>query len=142
MSSADSPLDSEKLLDRLFDRGVLPRYAFPTDVVTFSVFDRERGTPWRPVLRYTPQASGSRPGAERVRPQAAVWIDGLKHWSLSLWTPFPRDLAAAYAQQRVYFECDPGAAMHELEELTTAENQPGMVRDCSACGTPLRWGPP
>ena len=30
---------SENLLDRLLYRGVLPRYAFPTDVATFHVFD-------------------------------------------------------------------------------------------------------
>src|ERR1041385_8785651 len=29
----------ERLLDRLLYKGVLPRYAFPTDVATFYVFD-------------------------------------------------------------------------------------------------------
>lgn len=32
------------LLDRLLYKGVLPRYAFPTDVATFNVFDLERST--------------------------------------------------------------------------------------------------
>ena len=31
---------SERLLDRLLYKGVLPRYAFPTDVTTFYIFDQ------------------------------------------------------------------------------------------------------
>ena len=53
MSSEDAPEEDEetpapdfatpgKLLDRLLYRGMLPRYAFPTDVATFHVFDRDR----------------------------------------------------------------------------------------------------
>ncbi|MGK4301897.1 hypothetical protein, partial [Klebsiella pneumoniae] len=34
-----SAADSGKLLDRLFDEALLPKYAFPTDVATFSVFE-------------------------------------------------------------------------------------------------------
>src|SRR6266571_4791763 len=35
------------LLDRLLYKGVLPRYAFPTDVATFYVFDRDKSTGYR-----------------------------------------------------------------------------------------------
>ena len=50
IGSTESELshDPEKLLDRLFNRGVLPRYAFPTDVVTFHVFDSATSTERRP----------------------------------------------------------------------------------------------
>src|SRR5690606_6422105 len=34
----------KNLLDRLLYKGVLPRYAFPTDVVSFYVFDIDRST--------------------------------------------------------------------------------------------------
>ena len=34
------------LLDRLLYKGVLPRYAFPTDVATFFVFDIDKSTPY------------------------------------------------------------------------------------------------
>src|ERR1035441_5503254 len=37
--------NSGQLLDRLLYRGVLPRYAFPTDVATFHVFDQASCTP-------------------------------------------------------------------------------------------------
>ena len=53
--SEDSPEEDEEkpteapnsgqLLDRLLYRGVLPRYAFPTDVATFHVFDQASCTP-------------------------------------------------------------------------------------------------
>src|SRR3546814_8409603 len=46
--------DNGKLLDRLFDAGLLPKYAFPTDVATFSVFE-ETTDPWNPKRRYSPQ---------------------------------------------------------------------------------------
>jgi Lhr-like helicase len=45
---------SENLLDRLLYKGVLPRYAFPTDVAAFHVFDPDRSTYYRPAFRFTP----------------------------------------------------------------------------------------
>ena len=44
----------ENLLDRLLYKGVLPRYAFPTDVVSFYVFDRDRSTSFRAEYQYAP----------------------------------------------------------------------------------------
>ena len=57
----------ENLLDRLLYKGVLPRYAFPTDVVSFYVFDRDRSTqlPDRIPIRTEPRAADS---ADAVRP--------------------------------------------------------------------------
>ena len=46
---------SEKLLDRLLYCGKLPRYAFPTDVATFHVFDLNRSSRFRPIMRFAPQ---------------------------------------------------------------------------------------
>ena len=40
------------LLDRLLRKGVLPRYAFPTDVVSFYVFNRDDSTPFRAAFQY------------------------------------------------------------------------------------------
>ena len=45
---------AENLLDRLLYKGVLPRYAFPTDVVSFHVFDRDRSTRFRAEFQYAP----------------------------------------------------------------------------------------
>jgi hypothetical protein len=43
-----------KLLDRLLYNGVLPRYAFPTDVAAFHVFDIGKSTGFRPIFNFTP----------------------------------------------------------------------------------------
>jgi hypothetical protein len=48
---------TDKLLDRLLYCGVLPRYAFPTDVATFSVFDREKSTGFKHVMKFAPSQS-------------------------------------------------------------------------------------
>ena len=45
---------SENLLDRLLYKGVLPRYAFPTDVATFYVFDPSSTNVYKPSYLYTP----------------------------------------------------------------------------------------
>lgn len=131
----DSPegrLDPEKLLDRLFDRGVLPRYAFPTDVVTFHVFDSAESTERSAVLKYSPQLglnqalSGYAPGRE-------VWVNGERHYSFAIWTPFKRrDCWQAWYAMKVYFECD--RCGYARVEQRSDEHYVGQVLDCPACG--------
>ena len=126
-------LDPEKLLDRLFERGVLPRYAFPTDVVTFHVFDRAASTERRAVLRYSPQLglnqalSGYAPGRE-------VWVNGERHYSFAVWTPFQRrDCWQAWLAMKVYFECD--RCGYTRLDKRDDEHFVGQVLDCPACGS-------
>ncbi len=134
--SEDAPeggLDPEKLLDRLFDRGVLPRYAFPTDVVTFHVFDSAASTERKAVLKYTPQLglnqalSGYVPGRE-------VWVNGERHHSFAIWSPFNRrDCRQAWSAMKVYFECD-RCGYAQVQECGN-EHYVGQVLDCPACGS-------
>ena len=126
-------LDPEKLLDRLFDRGVLPRYAFPTDVVTFHIFDSAASTERRAVLKYSPQLglnqalSGYVPGRE-------VWVNGERHYSFAVWTPFNRrDCWQAWFAMKVYFECD--RCGYARVEPRSDEHYVGQVLDCPACGS-------
>ena len=133
--SEDAPeggLDPEKLLDRLFDRGVLPRYAFPTDVVTFHVFDRSASTDRKAVLKYSPQLglnqalSGYAPGRE-------VWVNGERHHSFAIWTPLKRrDCWQAWFAMKVYFECE-YCGYAQVKEHGD-EHYPDQVLDCPACG--------
>ena len=53
--SPDAARQAENLLDRLFDTATLPSYAFPTNVVSMTVFDRNRSTSYRSVIKYAPQ---------------------------------------------------------------------------------------
>ena len=139
----DGGLDPEKLLDRLFDRGVLPRYAFPTDVATFHVFDTAASTERRAVLKYSPQLglnqalSGYAPGRE-------VWVNGERHYSFAVWTPFNRrECWQAWVTMKVYLECD--RCGYARVEPRSEDHYVGQVLDCPACGTAgslgvgMRW---
>lgn len=124
-------LDPEKLLDRLFERSVLPRYAFPTDVVTFHVFDPSKSTARKASLRYSPQRglnqalSGYAPGRE-------VWVNGERHHSFAIWTPFRRDRWRAWKASKISFECD--RCGYTRVEEPNDQHWIGQALDCPACG--------
>jgi ATP-dependent helicase YprA (DUF1998 family) len=129
----DSGIDPEKLLDRLFERGVLPRYAFPTDVVTFHVFDPAASTERRAVLKYSPQL-GLNQALSSYAPGREVWVNGEQHYSFAIWTPFRRrDCWQAWFTMKVYFECD--RCGYARIEPRSDEHYIGQVLDCPACGT-------
>lgn len=131
--SPDRGIDPEKLLDRLFDRGVLPRYAFPTDVVTFFVFDRITSTKWRMVTKYSPQL-GLNQALSSYAPGREVWVDGQKHYSFAVWTPFARDRWRMWEHRKVYFECR--RCHYAMVRNRGAEYYDGQTLDCPACGSP------
>ena len=134
----DGATDPEKLLDRLFDRGVLPRYAFPTDVVTFHVFDQATSTERRALLKYSPQL-GLNNALSSYAPGREVWVNGERHYSFAVWTPFNRrDCWQAWVGMKVYFECDHCGYIRV--ELRTEEYYVGQVLDCPACGTEASLG--
>ena len=96
-------VDSGKLLDRLFDEGLLPKYAFPTDVATFSVF--EEGTdPWNPKRRYSPQQSLNA-ALSQYAPGHEVWVDGQRYLSLGLYSEREEERFDAYRDKRLYYQC-------------------------------------
>ena len=126
-------LDPEKLLDRLFDRGVLPRYAFPTDVVTFHVFDKNASTERKPVLKYSPQL-GLNQALSSYAPGREVWVNGERHYSFAIWTAFKRrECWQAWFGMKVYFEC--GRCGYARVEQRSDEHYVGQVLNCPACGT-------
>ena len=127
----------EWLLDRLLYRGVLPRYAFPTDVATFHVFDRERSTRFRPVFSYTPD-QGLPVALSQYAPGKEVWIDGKLWTSGAIFSPMPRDREDAWEQQRLYYECE---HCHHAGTREPNEGARGDVADCPACGQVGSFGP-
>ncbi len=129
----EGSLDPEKLLDRLFDRGVLPRYAFPTDVVTFHVFDKNASTERKAVLKYSPQL-GLNQALSSYAPGREVWVNGERHYSFAIWTPFKRrECWQAWLGMKVYFECD--RCGYARVEQRSDEHYVGQVLNCPACGT-------
>lgn len=126
----------ENLLDRLLYKGVLPRYAFPTDVVSFYVFDRERSTRFRPEYRYAP-SQGLAAALSQYAPGKRVWINGKEWLSGALYSPMFRDRIAAWRERRLYFEC---SVCHYAITETDDEATRGEVRGCPACGSEM-FGP-
>ena len=131
---------AENLLDRLLYKGVLPRYAFPTDVATFYIFDKTRSNRFRKVFEYTP-SQGLTTALSQYAPGKYVWIDGRLWQSGAIYSPIPGETSRAWKNKCLYFECS-----HCQFAMTKPENKAskGEVRDCPACestGTlgPARW---
>ena len=127
----------EWLLDRLLYRGVLPRYAFPTDVAAFHVFDRERSTRFRPVFLYTPN-QGLPVALSQYAPGKDVWIDGRLWTSGAIFSPMSDDRHTAWARQRLYYECE---HCHHAGTREPGEGARGEIGDCPACGRIGSFGP-
>lgn len=94
---------SKNLLDRLLYKGVLPRYAFPTDVATFHVFDNA-STKYRHEFYFTP-SQGLDAALNQYAPGKEVWISGKKYMSGAIYSPFSSERYGAWQERRFYFEC-------------------------------------
>ena len=126
-----------KLLDRLLYCGKLPRYAFPTDVATFHVFDRERSTRFRPIMRFAPQ-QGLPVALTQYAPSKQVWISGKCYTSGAVYSISPDERYAAWEAKRIYMECDECGFAKTYPKGEVARNE---TRDCEACGAEETFGP-
>ena len=128
---------AEKLLDRLLYCGKLPRYAFPTDVATFHVFDKDRSSRFRPIMRFAPQ-QGLSTALTQYAPGKQVWISGKCYTSGAVYSANPNDRYAAWESKRIYMECrECGfASTYPIDEASRDE-----TRDCQACGGEKTFGP-
>src|SRR5581483_8548402 len=124
------------LLDRLLYKGVLPRYAFPTDVVAFHVFDRERSTRFRPEYQYAP-SQGLPVALSQYAPGKRVWVDGREWSSGALYSPMFADRFRAWRERQLYFEC---TVCHYARTETYDNAERGEMRDCPACGAENAFG--
>lgn len=131
-----SVLDNGKLLDRLFDAGLLPKYAFPTDVATFSVFE-EATDPWNPKRRYSPQ-QGLNAALSQYAPGHEVWVDGKRYLSLGLYSERDDERIAAYKARKLYYQCQV-CNYADLKDLK--DGYPEQTRDCPACNGRATLGP-
>lgn len=128
---------TENLLDRLLYKAVLPRYAFPTDVATFHVFDPERSTRFRPAFRFTP-SQGLPVALSQYAPGKEVWI-GSKLWtSGAIYSPMRSDRYNAWLGRKFYYECN---YCHYARTTSLEEGVRGERKDCEACGMVGTFGP-
>ena len=128
---------TEKLLDRLLYCGKLPRYAFPTDVATFHVFDLDRSSRFRPIMRFAPQ-QGLPTALTQYAPGKQVWISGKCYTSGAVYSANPYDRRTAWESKRIYMECrECGfASTYPIDQASRNE-----TRDCQACGGEQTFGP-
>jgi len=120
---------TDKLLDRLLYRGVLPRYAFPTDVASFYVFNRGQSTPFRAVMEFSP-SQGLTAALSQYAPNKQVWIDRKQYTSKAIYSPYRNDRSDAWGKRRLYYECS-----HCGHARTTefSEARKGETITCEAC---------
>ena len=126
----------ENLLDRFLYKGVLPRYAFPTDVVSFHVFDVDSSTDYRPEFRYAP-SQGLPIALSQYAPGKEVWIDGKLWTSGALYSPMRSDRHTAWTDRRLYFEC---SICHYAKTELLSDAELDEMRDCPACGAEAKFG--
>ena len=129
---------TKNLLDRLLYEGVLPRYAFPTDVAAFYVF-AEGSSPYRPTFRYTPQ-QGLAAALSQYAPGKQLYI-GNKRWtSGAIYSLSGFERRQAWDNHEFYLHC---SACGYAKAVNQGEGgiQKNVVRDCDACGEENSFGP-
>ena len=124
------------LLDRLLYKGVLPRYAFPTDVATFYIFNSAQSTLFRPAFRFTP-SQGLPVALSQYVPGKDIWVAGKRFRSGAIYSPIARERANAWSQKRLYFEC---TQCHFAQTVGSLEAERREIRDCPACGGVQTFG--
>jgi hypothetical protein len=129
-------IDNGKLLDRLFDVGLLPKYAFPTDVATFSVFEVDTD-PWNPKRLYSPQL-GLNAALSQYAPGHEVYVDSQRYISLGLYSEYEDDRFQAFKDRRLYYQC---RVCNYADLKSPTEGYIDETRDCPACASRGALGP-
>lgn len=126
-----------KLLDRLLYCGKLPRYAFPTDVATFHVFDRDRSSPYRHIMKFAP-SQGLPVALSQYAPGKQVWISGKCYTSRAIYSVMKDDRYEAWQSRRLYMECSECGYARTYEQGEVVRKD---TADCEACGEIGTFGP-
>ena len=128
---------SENLLDRLLYKAVLPRYAFPTDVAAFHVFDEARSTRFRHAFHFTP-SQGLPEALSQYAPGKEVWIDNRLWTSGAVYSPIQGDRYDSWQRRRLYYECKD---CRFASTVAIDAGEPGDTKDCEGCGGKGTFGP-
>lgn len=127
---------SDNLLDRLLYWGVLPRYAFPTDVAPFYVFS-PTATGFRHEMEFAP-SQGLNVALSQYAPNKQIWIAGKQYTSRAIYSPFPHDRKNAWGRRKLYYEC---AQCGHAKTTDFDPGRRGETLTCEACQTPGTFGP-
>jgi ATP-dependent helicase YprA (DUF1998 family) len=128
---------ADKLLDRLLYWGVLPRYAFPTDIAPFYVFNVSRSTPFAPKMEFAP-SQGLNIALSQYAPNKQIWIRGKQYTSKAIYSPYRSERRDAWSRRKLYFECS-HCGHAKTEDFD--ESRRSAVISCEACRTDGTFGP-
>jgi ATP-dependent helicase YprA (DUF1998 family) len=128
--AGDSLAGSDRFLDRLLYKGALPRYAFPTDVGSFYVFNQQDYAWYRPAFHYSPSQS-LQIALTQYAPGKQVWIDGRLWSSGAVYSPMRPERSAAWERRSLYFEC---RVCQYAKVVSREAAQKGQRGACDACG--------
>lgn len=126
-----------KMLDRLLYCGKLPRYAFPTDVATFHVFDRDRSSRHRHMMKFAP-SQGLPIALSQYAPDKQVWISGKCYTSGAIYSVMKDNRLHAWESKRLYMECSDCGFARTFDAGEVVRND---TTDCEACGGENTFGP-
>lgn len=103
--SLEMQLD-ELLLQTLIDRAILPRYAFPTDVVSFWVPEQRRPgvKVYKRSFDYQPQRD-LQIALSEYAPGRTLTIDKIRFESAALYSPYQPDIGITLGRARSYTAC-------------------------------------
>lgn len=127
----------DKLLDRLLYKGVLPRYAFPTDVAPFYVFNRALSTPFRPKMEFAP-SQGLNLALSQYAPNKQIWIMNKQYTSKAIYSPYRNERRDSWGKRQLYFECE---HCHHAKTEPYDEARRGTRIQCEACNRQNSFGP-
>ena len=119
----------EKLLDLLISQAVLPRYAFPTDVVSFWVSRwKTKGQPaYKREFDYEPQRD-LQIALTEYAPGSSLTIDKFLFTSAALFSPYEPDVRSTLDRARHYTEC-------RVCGYVCVDDAPNAFLSCPCCGS-------
>ncbi len=119
----------EKLLDTLIGQAIFPRYAFPTDVVTFWVSKRKaRGDEaYKRSFDYEPQRD-LQIALTEYAPGSSLTIDKYRFTSAAIYSPYAPEMGPTLDRARVYAACTNCGYVRVQEEAD-------ILPACPCCGS-------
>lgn len=117
--------DEEDLLTALITKGILPRYAFPVDLVALWTREPSRYNRGEEVQRDLQIA------LSEYAPDAEIVIDGWRHRSVGLYTPYESD--PRYEPDTWFYECPD---CHHVQVAERRSDEPNWT-GCPMCGGPI-----
>lgn len=121
----------QKLLETLIGQAVLPRYAFPTDVVAFHVFRGRTRPSDRPEFLHQPQRD-LQIALQEYAPGRQLTLDKLRYTSAALYSPYVSSIASVWEQHQNFVSCEGREDGRGGCGYVNVEADPG-TRTCPIC---------